>query len=132
MRITREADYALRIILMLSREQKQIEAKVIAESNGIPYRFTLKILRKIVKAGIIRSYRGVNGGYILNSAPSDISVLDVVECIDGDIVLNPGAEDNIPCENNGRNKINACLTDVQDVLENEMSNITFDKILSRY
>ena len=66
MRITREVDYALRIVLMLSREQKQIEAKVISESNGIPYRFTLKILRKIVQAGIIRSYRGVNGVYVLN------------------------------------------------------------------
>lgn len=65
MKITREADYALRIIAMLADENRQIEAKAIAEKNDIPYRFTLKILRKIVQAGIIKSYRGVNGGYVL-------------------------------------------------------------------
>ena len=64
MKITREADYALRIIAMLADENRQIEAKAIAEKNDIPYRFTLKILRKIVQAGIIKSYRGVNGGYV--------------------------------------------------------------------
>ena len=58
MKITREADYALRIIAMLADENRQIEAKAIAEKNDIPYRFTLKILRKIVQAGIIKSYRG--------------------------------------------------------------------------
>ena len=45
MKITREADYALRIIAMLADENRQIEAKAIAEKNDIPYRFTLKILR---------------------------------------------------------------------------------------
>ena len=55
MKITREADYALRIIAMLADENRQIEAKAIAEKNDIPYRFTLKILRKIVQAGIIKS-----------------------------------------------------------------------------
>ena len=49
MKITREADYALRIIAMLADENRQIEAKAIAEKNDIPYRFTLKILRKIVQ-----------------------------------------------------------------------------------
>ena len=53
MKITREADYALRIIAMLADENRQIEAKAIAEKNDIPYRFTLKILRKIVQAGIM-------------------------------------------------------------------------------
>ena len=51
MKITKEADYALRIVAMLAKSGLQIEARVIAEQNGIPYRFTLMILRKIVQAG---------------------------------------------------------------------------------
>ena len=88
MKITREADYALRIVAMLAEEDKHIEAKVIAERNDIPYRFTLKILRKIVQSGIIKSYRGVNGGYILNKKPSEITFKEVIEVIDGKIAIN--------------------------------------------
>ena len=73
---------------MLADENRQIEAKAIAEKNDIPYRFTLKILRKIVQAGIIKSYRGVNGGYVLNKKPSEITLKDVIETIDGKIAIN--------------------------------------------
>lgn len=94
MKITREADYALRIIAMLADENRQIEAKAIAEKNDIPYRFTLKILRKIVQAGIIKSYRGVNGGYVLNKKPSEITLKDVIETIDGKIAINKCMENS--------------------------------------
>lgn len=132
MRITREVDYALRIVFMLSREQKQIEAKVISEQNGIPYRFTLKILRKIVQAGIIRSYRGVNGGYILNCKPSEISMLDVIECIDGDLSLNRCGEDNCVYKGCAECAINSSLHNIQDKLKQELKNVTFDKMLLDY
>ena len=101
MKITREADYALRIIAMLADENRQIEAKAIAEKNDIPYRFTLKILRKIVQAGIIKSYRGVNGGYVLNKKPSEITLKDVIETIDGKIAINKCMENPESCKNNG-------------------------------
>lgn len=131
MRITREVDYALRIVLMLSREQKQVEAKVISESNGIPYRFTLKILRKIVQAGIIRSYRGVNGGYVLNCEPSEISMLDVIECIDGALSLNRCEENECSCKSCAKCAINLSLHNIQDKLKEELKNITFDKMLNK-
>ena len=129
MRITREVDYALRIVLMLSREQKQIEAKVIAQSNGIPYRFTLKILRKIVQAGIIRSYRGVNVGYVLNCEPSQISMLDVIECIDGAVSLTRCEDNECACKDCAACVINSSLHNVQDKLKQELKNVTFDKML---
>lgn len=131
MRITREAEYALRIVLMLSGEKKQVEAKVIAESNGIPYRFTLKILRKIVQAGIIRSYRGVNGGYVLNCEPSEVSMLDVIKCIDGGITLNRCEEQECTCKSCSECMINLRLNEVQSRIEDELASITFDKMLSK-
>ena len=123
MKITREADYALRIIAML------IEAKAIAEKNDIPYRFTLKILRKIVQAGIIKSYRGVNGGYVLNKKPSEITLKDVIETIDGKIAINKCMENPESCKNNGICKVQRKLYKVQKVLADEMSKITFQDVL---
>lgn len=125
MKITREADYAMRIILMLARENKQIEAKTIAQSNGIPYRFTLKILGKIVQSGLIRSYRGVNGGYVLNCPPSEISMLDVIECIDGSINFSGGNKN----DNEYACRISSCLNEIQNTLKNELKDATFDKIM---
>lgn len=129
MKITREADYALRIIAMLADENKQIEAKVIAEKNDIPYRFTLKILRKIVQAEIIKSFRGVNGGYMLNKKPSEITLKDVIEVIDGKIAINKCMTDPEICKNNGVCKVQKKLYQVQKVLADEMSRITFEDIL---
>ena len=129
MKITREADYALRIIAMLADENRQIEAKAIAEKNDIPYRFTLKILRKIVQAGIIKSYRGVNGGYVLNKKPSEITLKDVIETIDGKIARNKCMENPESCKNNGICKVQRKLYKVQKVLADEMSKITFQDVL---
>lgn len=130
MKITREADYALRIVAMLAEEDKQIEAKVIAEENDIPYRFTLKILRKIVQSGIIRSYRGINGGYILNKEPSKISLKDVIEVIDGRIAINKCIEDPKSCSQSGVCKLQKKLFKVQKTLANELAEISFEDILN--
>ena len=129
MKITREADYALRIVAMLAEEEKQIEAKVIAEKNDIPYRFTLKILRKIVQSEIIKSYRGVNGGYVLNRKPSEITLKDVIEVIDGKIAINKCFEDPGICKNNGICKVQKKLCQVQKRLSDELASITFADIL---
>ena len=131
MKITREADYALRIVAMIAEEGRQIEAKVIAEKNEIPYRFTLKILRKIVQSGIIKSYRGVNGGYVLNKAPSEITLKDVIEVIDGKIAINKCMEESGICKNDGVCRIQKQLYRVQKVLSEELEKITFEDVLKK-
>lgn len=128
MKITREADYALRIVAMLAKENRQIEAKQIAEKNEIPYRFTLKILRKIVQAGIIRSYRGVNGGYVLNKAPSDITFKDIIETIDGEMAINYCIGDSDVCSRSGECAVQKKMLEVQRMLSDEFSKITFADI----
>lgn len=129
MKITREADYAIRIVAMLAEEEKQVEAKVIAERNDIPYRFTLKILRKIVQAGIIKSQRGVNGGYVLNKRPSEITFREVIEVIDGEVAINKCFENPSICRQSGICKVRKKLYDVQKSLSDELEEITFEDVL---
>ncbi|MCD8180831.1 MAG: Rrf2 family transcriptional regulator [Firmicutes bacterium] len=128
MKMTREADYAIRIVAMLAMENKQIEAKVIAEKNDIPYRFTLKILRKIVQSGIIKSYRGVNGGYALNKKPSEITLREVIEVIDGKIAINACMENPEICKSTGICSIQKKLYNVQKILTEELEKITFENL----
>lgn len=130
MKITKEADYALRIVAMLAKSGQQIEAKVIAEQNGIPYRFTLKILRKIVQAGYLKSFRGVNGGYMLNKKPEEITLRNIIEVIDGEIALNGCLGESGCCANDGSCVIRRKLQQVQDIVTNELDRITFADIIA--
>ena len=83
MKITRESDYAIRIILMLSSlaEGDVVGAAKISETQCIPKQFTLKILRELVGAGYVKSFKGVCGGYAMNVLPKDVSLKDVISAI---------------------------------------------------
>ena len=87
MRITLESDYALRLISAIAFENSVMDAKTIAEKTSVTQRFALKILHKLVKGGLLNSYKGVNGGYSLKKEPENITLKDVIELIDGPIAI---------------------------------------------
>lgn len=71
MRITQEADYALRIIYFLAKQNKTVDAGTIAQRISVPQRFSLKILRKLMLNNLIASRKGVSGGYFI-AAPLSV------------------------------------------------------------
>jgi len=90
MQITRQADYALRAVLYLSRLEANQRASTsqIAEEQSIPPSFLAKIISQLSVAGLITTSRGARGGVALARNPAEISLLEVVEAIDGPIMLN--------------------------------------------
>ncbi|MDH4164065.1 MAG: Rrf2 family transcriptional regulator [Nitrospirota bacterium] len=100
MQLTREGDYGVRSVLYLSRQPyKKISfVSEIADMYGIPRSFLAKILQKLVKSGIVKSYRGVKGGFSLARPAKEISVLDVVESIEGKMAMNLCLADRKKCE----------------------------------
>ena len=87
MRITQEADYALRICTALAQTDAPVGAPRLSEELSIPQSFTSKILRKLMLAGIVKSTRGVNGGFSLNIASEDLSLKQIIESVDGVIAI---------------------------------------------
>ena len=81
--ITLEADYAVRIVSVLCREKDKMDAKTISNDACVTLRFALKILRKLVAADIVKSYKGTQGGYIINKDPAQLTLKDVLEAIEG-------------------------------------------------
>ena len=81
--ITLEADYAVRIVSVLCRERDKMDAKTISNDACVTLRFALKILRKLVAADIVKSYKGTQGGYIINKDPAQLTLKDVLEAIEG-------------------------------------------------
>lgn len=104
MRITQEADYALRMMCLLTErgatEAQPLGAPVMAEKVAIPPRFATKILRKLSLAGLVKSSRGVTGGYSLTADPARLTIRQVIEVIDGPIEISKCLSDDHACQNN--------------------------------
>ena len=90
MRLTRAGEYAIRCVLYLAmnRDRQIIGRKEVAEAMDIPAQFLGKVAQNLARAGIIAIRQGAHGGYELISRPEDLSLLTVVEAIDGEIFLN--------------------------------------------
>ena len=99
MQVTRESDYGIRSVLYLSRQpfKKVSFINEISEEYKIPRSFLAKILQKLVKAKIVRSYRGVKGGFSLAKQSREITVLDVLEAIEGKLFINLCLADKKKC-----------------------------------
>ena len=85
MRLSRKSDYALRAIKHCASLPKGSygSIRVIAEAESIPREFLAKILKELTNEGILTSYRGVSGGYALARDAKNISLLDVIEAVNG-------------------------------------------------
>src|SRR5678815_3687178 len=90
MQITRQADYAVRAVLHLARmgNNDRAATSTIAKEQNIPPSFLAKIISQLSIAGLLHTSRGARGGVTLARDPKDITLLEVVEAIDGPIQLN--------------------------------------------
>ena len=104
MKITQEADYALRMMCLLTKQSaagvSTVGAAMLAEGVAVPTRFGLKILHKLSGAALVKTSRGAAGGYSLNADPATLSVRQVIEAIDGPIEINRCLSETHLCLNN--------------------------------
>ena len=100
MQISRTADYGLRAVTLLAAlpPHRTLQAQELAEAGRIPIKFLEQILLVLKRAGILRSKRGVGGGYRLDRESRLISVADVIEAVDGELVSLVDREDLPPFE----------------------------------
>jgi len=135
MRITQEADYAFRIVRCLATsETNKMGSAMISECAGIPHRFTFKILRKLTHAGITASIRGKGGGYLLAKEPHDITMLDLVEIIDGPVYINKCLEPGYSCtmHQDTMCQLHNKIGEISEKIRDELRLVTFDMLDSSF
>ncbi len=131
MRITQEADYAFRIVRCLAvSENGKMGSIDISDCAGIPHRFTFKILRKLTHAKITDSIRGKGGGYRLAKTPKEITLLELVEIIDGPVYINKCLEPNYECSmhTNTLCQLHRKIRQISETIRDEMRKVTFDML----
>jgi Rrf2 family protein len=131
MQITRQADYAIRAMLYLANLQpgERAATSQIAENKKIPSSFLAKIISQLSIAGLIHTSRGAHGGVTLARLPDQITVLDVVEAIDGPISINNCTLDPHVCEFGEECPIRPLWCDLQAELIARLRSTTFERFV---
>ena len=94
--LTKECDYGIRVIRAVAGgEKKTVEA--IAKEELIPSKYAYKIVKKVERAGLVKSIRGRNGGYLLTKPLDDFTLLDIITAIDADRYVNECLQGDATC-----------------------------------
>jgi len=98
--ITRAADYAVRVTIHLATLPPGVKAQraELAKATGAPGSFLSKVLQRLVQTGLVVSARGATGGFELNRTRPEVTVLHVVEAIEGRTQLNLCLSDEPICD----------------------------------
>ncbi len=131
MQITRETDYAIRCVHYLSgRPGKVTMVEEVSREMCIPRSFLAKILQKLSKASIVKSHRGVKGGFELDRHPGKINLLDVIEAIQGPVAMNLCALDERLCDFSSTCSIHPVWVEVRREVEKILKKKNFEILRS--
>jgi Rrf2 family protein len=116
--ITRRTDYAIRLMLALAEgDGRPISVRELAERQQVPYAFARGIQRDLVAAGLTTSKRGVAGGLMLARPADEISLLDVIEAVEGPIALNMCTADPEWCQRMGSCSVHQVWRGADDLVK---------------
>lgn len=131
--ITKETDYALRILRALTDEER-VTATELAQGEQIPQQFTYKILKKLQKGGIIRILRGADGGCVLAAELEQVSLFRLMQIMEEDSSISPCMKPGYQClwckaHGDTTCRAHIHLTSIQKKLDEELEAHSLQEIL---
>ncbi len=132
MQITRQADYAVRAVLYLARlgQEDRAATSQVAQEQHIPPSFLAKIISQLSIAGLLHTSRGARGGVMLAREPKDITLLEVIEAIDGPIMLNECVGDTGSCTFDEECPLRPVWCEAQNELVARLRNTNFAQLVA--
>lgn len=100
MQITRASDYAVRVMIHLASlpPGSTVRQSELTKATAVSGHFLSKVLQQLVRSRLIRSQRGAGGGYVLATAADRVSLLDVLEALEGPVRLNQCIDEGPSCD----------------------------------
>ena len=134
-KVSTRGDYASRALLSLALHQADAaptSVRDIADRTGLPQPYLEQILLALKGAGLVRSKRGVGGGYVLARPPEEITLAAIVSAVDGPIVVGDFGEphQNGACDHEGQCVLLAIWGQVGDYMRRHLETLTLADIAS--
>jgi len=129
--LTKECDYGIRIIRALADNKKK-SVQTICEIEHVPLQYAYKILKKLERGGLVKSWRGPDGGYRLIKSPRSFTMYDVVAAIDGKLFVSECLNEEQNCTRNTPEtpcSVHFELARIQALIIEEMKSKTMEDTL---
>lgn len=134
MKLSSRVRYGCRALVDLAvhHEEGPVALEVLAEETSIPEKYLAKIIQDLRRSGLIRSVRGPHGGYLLSGPPSEVTVLDVWEALEGPLCPVDCLENPAQCE-----LLDECVTrevwsQVRDAVSGVLKSVTLEALAEKY
>ena len=130
--LTRRGDYGIRAMLALARtpDGRRISVSSIAAENRIPVRFLPSAMADLVAAGLVEGTTGRSGGYRLARPPATITLLDVIEAVEGDPRRTTCVLRGSPCLVSGACDVHAVFAAAQEALLERLAAISLAELVA--
>jgi Rrf2 family protein len=130
LKLTKKADYGLMAMKHLAEHQDRgaCSAKDVADAYCIPPEALAKILQRLVKAGLLKSLHGMNGGYTLAREAGTISAFEVIRAIDGPLFITSCITVRGECDQSDRCNIREPLRKVNSSIEDVLRRIKISEM----
>jgi len=116
LRLSKKTDYALLAMRHLAAnvDRGAVSARELAETYDIPAELLAKVLQKLVKGKMLESQQGIRGGYALAKPATAMSVADVIQAVDGPLMVTACSEDDASCDQYAKCNIRDPLWRIKD------------------
>lgn len=133
MKISTKGRYGIRLMLSLALhyESGTMALKTIAKEQEISEKYLEQIINPLTKSGLVKSFRGAQGGYVLTKHPDDISIGEILRILEGS--LSPvDCVDNPMCPNSDSCVSLSIWKKMKDALDDVVDNISLGDLIEEY
>lgn len=131
-KLSRMTDYAIVVMAQMSTQEGLSTATRLAAETGVPEPSVAKLLKKLAREGLVRSFRGVNGGYSLERDAKDISVDEIITALDGPIAIAACVDGGTgDCVASGQCPVRGNWTKVNDAIRSALQDVSLAELIDQ-
>lgn len=132
MKITRATDYAIRLLAHLAAGEAETTSQALAKELGVPLNHLAKLVQVLARRGYLYTRKGKGGGLRLGVDPRKINLAQIVEAIEGPIMINDCVLNKKNCRFSGKCKARKCLSGIQRKVQEMLAGTTIFDLALQY
>lgn len=131
MQLKNSTDYAIRIVCYLAAQERMISTSELSRKLNVSANYVPKIAKKLKNAKIVTACEGTNGGYMLAKQPENISLMDIISCVEETMAINRCLEEDCFCSRNLEDtcKIHKILLSLQNTYNNKLESVKVSDVI---